>query len=77
MIVREFDSTRDDGVNLYKTYSDQGYIIQKIRTEEYYDYSVDPEDKLEERQYVELDILIDDFFAPLPEDLEDNLDTIE
>ena len=34
MIVREFYEERTDGVKLYKTYSDAGYYIQKVGTEE-------------------------------------------
>lgn len=42
-IVREFYKTRNDGVNLYKTYSDEGYIIHKLNTEEMYDEAIDVE----------------------------------
>lgn len=36
MIVREFHSTRKDGVNLYRTYSDIGnYIVQNETGIEY------------------------------------------
>ena len=31
-IVKEFYKTRNDGVNLYKTYSNEGYIIHKLNT---------------------------------------------
>lgn len=43
MIVKEFYRTREDGVNLYKTYSDEGYLIQKVGTEEIYEEAVDIE----------------------------------
>lgn len=43
MIVREFYKTRKDGVNLYKTYSDEQYLIRKIGTEEYYSEAIDVE----------------------------------
>lgn len=42
-IVKEFYKTRNDGVNLYKTYSDEGYIIHKIGTEETYSEAIDVE----------------------------------
>lgn len=43
MIVKEFYITRADGVNLYKTYSNQNYIIQKIGTDEIYEEAIDVE----------------------------------
>lgn len=42
-IVKEFYKTRNDGVNLYKTYSDEGYKIHKLNTEEYYSEAIDVE----------------------------------
>lgn len=42
-IVREFYKTRKDGVNLYRTYSDKGYIIHKLKTEEMYEEAIDVE----------------------------------
>lgn len=42
-IVREFYRTRNDGINLYKTYSDEGYKIHKLNTEEIYDEAIDVE----------------------------------
>lgn len=44
MIVREFYATRLDGVNLYKTYSDKGYYIRQMPTEEVYEEAIDVED---------------------------------
>lgn len=35
MIHTDFYRTRKDGVNLYRTYSDAGLMIQKDGTEEY------------------------------------------
>jgi hypothetical protein len=46
MIVREFYRTREDGVNLYRTYSDRGLKIRKIGTNEIYDDAVDIESAL-------------------------------
>ena len=58
MIITEFYMTRNDDVNLYRTYSDEGYYIERdgIRYEE----AVDPEGT--GRIYTETDELI-----PVPE----------
>jgi hypothetical protein len=44
MIVKEFYRRRDDGTNLYKTYSDAGLLIKKTGTEEVYSIAIDTED---------------------------------
>jgi hypothetical protein len=44
MIVKEFYETRTDGVNLYRTHSDEGMQIRKVGTEEIYDEAIDVED---------------------------------
>ena len=44
MIKREFFKTRKDGVNLYKTYSDEGYRIIQIETGNIFDEAIDIED---------------------------------
>ena len=52
-IMREFYSTREDGVNLYKTYSNMNLKIKKINTDEIYDEAIDVESatyKYEETQ---------------------------
>lgn len=41
MIVKEFYSKREDGVNLYRTYSDKGLRIHKVGTSEVYDEAID------------------------------------
>ena len=51
MVVKEFYETREDGVNLYKTYSDKNVMIQKVGTDEVYEYAVDVESN--NFQYVE------------------------
>lgn len=51
MIVKEFYETREDGVNLYKTYSNKNVMIQKVGTDEVYEYAVDVESN--NFQYVE------------------------
>lgn len=43
MIVKEFFMTRTDGVNLFRTYSDNGFYIQKENTEEIYTEAIDVE----------------------------------
>lgn len=43
MIVKEFYKTREDGVNLYRTYSDQSLFIHKIGTDEEYLDAIDVE----------------------------------
>lgn len=43
MVIKKFYLTREDGVNLYKTYSDQNFMIHKIGTEEIYDEAIDIE----------------------------------
>ena len=49
MIVKEFYKTRSDGVNLYRTYSSEGYKI--MRDGIVYDEAIDPEDT--HRSYIE------------------------
>lgn len=43
MIVREFYRTRKDGVNLYRTYSDEGFYILQNETGVEYDEAIDVE----------------------------------
>lgn len=43
MVVREFYRTRQDGVDLYITHSDQNLKIRKVGTDEIYDEAVDIE----------------------------------
>ena len=43
MMKRDFYKTRNDGVNLYKTYSDEGYRIRQIQTNNIYDEAIDVE----------------------------------
>lgn len=43
MIVREFFKQRNDWVKLYKTYSNEGYMIQKVGTDEIYEEAIDVE----------------------------------
>ena len=43
MIVKEFYETRKDGVNLYRTYSDQGFYILQVETNIEYREAIDVE----------------------------------
>lgn len=43
MIQREFYTTRQDGVKLYRTYSDENKYIKKVGTEEIYSEAIDVE----------------------------------
>lgn len=43
MIIKEFYETRDDGVNLYRTYSDEGYYIIQNETGAEYEEAIDAE----------------------------------
>lgn len=43
MIKREFYLTREDGVNLYRTYSDEGYYIKQEQTGAVYEEAIDVE----------------------------------
>lgn len=44
MIVREFYQRRSDGVNLFISYSDAGFKLHKVGTDEIYDEAIDVED---------------------------------
>ena len=41
MVKKEFYLTREDGVNLYRTYSDEGFKIRQIQTGIIYDEAID------------------------------------
>ena len=43
MIIREYYTTRKDGVNLFRTYSDNKVMIRKVGTNEVYDEAIDIE----------------------------------
>ena len=58
MIVKYFYKIKTDGTNLYRTYSDEGFKIQKVGTGEIYDEAVDIEDTT--YSYVETDIKIEE-----------------
>ena len=58
MIQREFFMTREDGMDLYRTYSDEGFMILQVETGIMYGEAVDPADV--ERAYEETDIPIEE-----------------
>ena len=43
MIIKEYYTTRNDGVKLYKSYSDNNKIIKKVGTAEEYSEAIDIE----------------------------------
>ena len=43
MVITEFFRTRNDGVNLYRTYSDENFKIRQIETGLIYDEAIDIE----------------------------------
>ena len=43
MIIKEFYKTREDGVNLYRFYSDGGFQIRQVETDAIYDEAIDVE----------------------------------
>jgi hypothetical protein len=58
MLKREFYKTREDGIKLYRSYSNENYKIRQIETDLLYDEAIDVEDT--EFEYEETNILIDD-----------------
>lgn len=58
MIIKEFYEKRNDGINLFITYSDQKLKIQKVGTDEIYDSAIDVEDA--NFTYIETDIPIEE-----------------
>lgn len=59
MVVKEYFRTREDGVRLYKSYSDQNLYIRKIGTEEVYSEAIDVENAL--FAYIETNQPIEEF----------------
>ena len=53
MIVKEYYNTRQDGIKLFRTYSDENKYIQKVGTTEVYSEAIDVEDATYE--YIETD----------------------
>lgn len=44
MVVKEFHETREDGVKLYRSYSDEGFYIVQDQTGAKYAEAIDVED---------------------------------
>lgn len=67
MIVREFYQTRQDGVNLFRTYSDENKYIKKVGTNEEYSEAID----IEGAPYVyeETDKVIETYEEPIGESI--------
>lgn len=57
MIIKKFHRTRKDGVNLYRTYSDQNLKIKQVETDRVYNQAIDVEGA--PFTYVETDELIE------------------
>ena len=76
MIIREFYKTRSDGVNLYRVYSNSGYIIKQLETGNTYIEAVDIESS--EYTYEETDELIskDEMYDIRLKALESSIDII-
>ena len=78
MIVREHYKTRSDGVELYKTYSDAGYLIRQAETGAEYDEAIDIDGT--PYIYTETDKLVTDNFdieTASPEQLRERLTDTE
>lgn len=74
MIVREHYKTRTDGVELYRTYSDAGYLIRQAETGAEYDEAIDVAGT--PYTYTETDKLVTDNFdieTASPEQLRERL----
>lgn len=67
MVIREYYATREDGVVLYRTYSDEGKKIMQKPTMAVYDEAIDIEGAPYE--YVETDELIEPIVADDPSDI--------
>lgn len=59
MIHKDFYRTREDGVRLFRTYSDKGYFIMQIDTGNLYEEAIDVEGA--SHTYSETDIVIEDY----------------
>lgn len=57
MIKKEFYRVREDGINLYRTYSDENKYIKQLETGNLYEEAIDLESK--QYTYEETDILIE------------------
>ena len=60
MIIREFYRTREDGVNLYRTYSDKDVMLRQVETDIMYPDPIDIEGA--SYTYEETDISIESLY---------------
>ena len=64
MIKREFFKTRKDGINLYRTYSNDNYKIIQNETRNIYDEAIDVENAkytyTESEEKIEEEVVTDD-----------------
>lgn len=58
MLRKEFYRTREDGINLYRSYSDENFMIKQNETGDLYDEAIDVEDA--PYTYTETDIPIEE-----------------
>lgn len=58
MIQKELYKVRENGISLYRTYSDEGFKIQKVGTNEIYIEAIDVESATYE--YIETEELIEE-----------------
>lgn len=72
MVIREYYATREDGVRLFRTYSDTGHYIKQIETGAIYEEAVDVENA--NYTYEETDDII---VAPVADILRENGDMAE
>lgn len=78
MIIREHYKTRSDGVELYRMYSDAGYLIRQAETGAEYDEAIDVDGA--SYTYTETDKLVTDNFdieTASPEQLRERLTDTE
>lgn len=57
MIIKKLFKTREDGVKLYRHYSDQGFMVRQVETDILYSEPIDVEDA--PFTYEESDVLIE------------------
>lgn len=60
MVIKEYLTTRKDGVKLYRTYSDKGLMIKKKGTNEIYDLAIDIENSSFEYEETDKEIQLEE-----------------
>ena len=61
MVIKEFYKTREDGVALYRTYSDKGFMIEQRQTGNLYSEAIDVSNSL--FTYSETDKKIGEYYG--------------